>query len=275
MPKKWQQHSADWSSRAASAAAAVVLGFVVLAVLMPQLFTPLNPTSTEPGSAFLPPSAAHPLGTDQVGRDVWSRIVHGAQSSVVLGVVATSIAVIIGAAIGSATSLLPRSANYALGRGVEALMALPEFLIALIVVALLGPGQWGVLVALAIAAIPAYANVSRSIALTVRASESVRGARILGLSPQRMFFRYVVPETVQPVLALATLGVSVAILSAAGLSFLGLGVQSPTPDWGLMLAESSDYFRRAWWLVVFPGLFLSLTVGSLTVLGRYVERRLR
>lgn len=257
------------------AVAGFVLGFVLLALVLPQLLTPYDPIATDATNAFQPPSPAHPFGTDQVGRDVWSRIVFGARSSVVIGVIATLIAALIGAAVGSGAALLPRSANYVLGRGVEALMALPEFLVALLVVALLGPGPWGVLCALALAAIPAYANVSRGAALTVRSSESVRGARILGLAPSRVFFRYIAVETIQPVIALATLGVAVAILSAAGLSFLGLGVQSPTPDWGLMLAESSDYFRRAWWLVVFPGLILSFTVGALTILGRTVQRSLR
>lgn len=257
---------------------AIAVGYllaILLFMLLPNVFTPYDPLATDAGNAFEAPSLEHVLGTDQVGRDVWSRIVFGARSSVFIGVAATLTAALIGAAVGSATALLPRSANAVLGRGVESLMALPEFLLALIAVALIGPGPWGVFIALSIAAIPAYANVARGAALSLRSGESLRGARILGLGPIRVFLRYIAPEVAQPVLALATLGVAVTILSAAGLSFLGLGVQSPTPDWGLMLAESSEYFNRAWWLMVFPGLALSFTVGALTVLGRAVQRRLR
>lgn len=256
-------------------AAVSVLVLLVFALVAPQLATPYDLLATDAANAFEPPSWEHPLGTDQVGRDVWSRIVYGAQTSVLVGLVATLLAVLVGAAIGSATAVLPRSATYAVGRGVEALMALPEFLLALILVAIIGPGPIGVLVALSIASIPAYINVSRGATMSVRSSESVRGAKILGLAPVRIFARYVVPEAIQPVLALATLGVAVTILAASALSFLGLGVQSPTPDWGLMLAESSDYFRRAWWLVVFPGLALTLTVGALTIIGKEAQRRLR
>lgn len=251
------------------------LALIALFMVAPGIFTPYDALTTQASDAFRPPSADHLLGTDQVGRDVWTRIVYGAQSSVVIGLIATVIAALVGATVGTITAVTSRFAAYSLTRSVEVLMALPEFLLALMIVALAGPGPITIMVALAIVAIPAYANVARGVALTQRSSESVRGATILGLSPSRIFVRYLLAESIQPVLALATLGVGVTILAAAGLSFLGLGVQAPTPNWGLMLAESRSYFDRAWWLVVFPGLFLSLTVGAFTVLGKSIERRLR
>lgn len=251
------------------------LGVLALVLLVPSLFTPYDPLSTNAAAAFQAPSTAHPLGTDQIGRDVWARIVFGASSSVLVGLGATVVAMLIGTVVGTSAGMLPRAATYSLSRGVEVLMAMPEFLLALFIVAIIGPGPFGVFIALALASLPAYANVSRSAALTIRSGESVRAARILGLSPRRIFVRYIAPEAVQPVVALAALGAGITILAAASLSFLGLGVQAPTPDWGLMLAESRDYLARAWWLVVYPGLVLSLTVAALAVLGRSLQRRLR
>jgi ABC-type dipeptide/oligopeptide/nickel transport system permease subunit len=145
----------------------------------------------------------------------------------------------------------------------------------LFVIALLGPGPVSVFIALSIAAIPAYVNVSRASALTARSSESVLTARVMGLSSSRIFARYVAVEAIQPAIALFSLGVSFTILTAASLSFLGLGVQAPTPDWGLMLAEARDYLARAWWLITFPGIALTATVASFAVLGRAVQRSMR
>lgn len=268
MPSRHLQQVPFW-------AAIVFLGMITLAILVPFLFTPYDPLTTDASAAFQSPTLAHPLGTDQVGRDVWARLVYGARSSVLVGLGATVVAVFIGTIIGTSAGMLPSAATYSLSRGVEVLMAMPEFLLALFLVAIIGPGPIGVFFALALASIPAYANISRSAALTVRSGESVRAARILGLSPGRIFVRYIAPESVQPVIALSALGAGVTILAAASLSFLGLGVQAPTPDWGLMLAESRAYLSRAWWLVVYPGLILSLTVGALAVLGRTLQRRLR
>ena len=152
-------------------------------------------------------------------------------------------------------------------------MALPEFLLALFVVALLGPGPLSVFVALAIAAVPGYANVSRAAAMTARQGESVFSARVIGLSPQRIFVRYIGVEAAQPALALFPLGVSFTILTAASLSFLGLGVQPPSPDWGVMLAEARSYLTRAWWLMLFPGIALTATVAAFAMLGRWVQTR--
>lgn len=261
--------------RVSTVLACVSLGLVALALLFPSVLTPYDPLLPNAGMAFEPPSIEHPFGTDQVGRDVWSRVVYGARSSVLIGVLATAVAVAAGGFIGSVSALLPNAAHFGLRRGVEVLMVLPELLLVLFVIAIIGPGLVAVFVALAIAAIPAYVNVSRTSALIARGSESVRMARVLGLSRSRIFGRYILVETAQPLLALASIGVGVTVLTAAGLSFLGLGVQPPTPDWGLMLAESSDYFERAWWLMVFPGLALTLTVISLSVLGRAQQRYIR
>lgn len=251
----------------------VVLTIVTLMLLVPQLLTPFDPLATNARDALQPPSLEHPLGTDQVGRDVWSRIVFGARSSILVGFTATVLALTIGVLVGSAIGMLPSAANYSLRRGVEVVMALPEFLLALLVVALLGPGPLSVFVALTIAAVPGYANVSRAAAMTARQGESVFSARVIGLSPQRIFIRYVGFEAVQPALALFPLGLSFTILTAASLSFLGLGVQPPSPDWGVMLAEARSYLSRAWWLMLFPGIQLTATVAASALLGRWVQTK--
>lgn len=256
-------------------AAVLLLGIVLFMCFFPQLFTPYDPLQTHASDAFEPPSFAHPLGTDQVGRDVWSRIAFGAQSSVLTGVLATVLALVFGSAIGAVSAMLRRGLSFSVNRSTEVLMAVPELLIALLVVALLGPGALSVFVAISIASIPAYANVTRVTAVAVRQSDSVQTAQVLGVSKSTLFSRYILLQSIQPALALSAIGVGAAILTAAGLSFLGLGVQAPTPNWGLMLAEAQDYLSRGWWLIIFPGLALSITVASLMTLGRVMQRWMR
>lgn len=255
--------------------ATAILIFVGLLCVIPAAFSPFDPLLTDAQNAFQPPSVQHPMGTDQVGRDVWARIAYGAQSSVAVGVGATAIALVLGALLGALGSVIPRSLNFSMNRGVEVLLAVPELLLALLVVAIAGPGPFSVFIALAIAAIPAYVNVTRIAAFNVRQGESVQRSRVLGVRPSRIFLRYILFEAVQPAVALSAIGVGLAILTAAGLSFLGLGVQAPTPNWGLMLAEAQDYLSRAWWLVVFPGVVLTFTVAALMVIGKRVQQWMR
>lgn len=255
--------------------AILFLAVVSVAIMAPWALTPYDPFATNTSALFEAPSLAHPLGTDQVGRDVLSRIIFGSSTSVIVGLGATVIALAVGTGLGTFSAVLSRTSTFAVGRSVEVLLALPEFLLALFIVALIGPGPVSIFVALAIAAIPAYVNVSRASARMARNGESVRTATVMGISPGRVFFRYIAAEAVQPSIALFPLGVSFAILTAASLSFLGLGVQAPTPDWGLMLAEARDYLARAWWLVISPGVALSLTVASFAVVGRAIQRALR
>lgn len=262
-------------ARLSAAYAFLILSVLLLWLLVPSLIAPYDPLTPNAALAFQAPSVEHPLGTDQVGRDVLSRIIFGARSSVLVGLCATLVAVALGGFIGTSAAMLPRAARFTLRRGTEVLMVLPELLLALFVIALVGPGVLGVFIALSLAAIPAYANVSRTTAIVTRGSESVQAATVIGLSPTRIFFRYILVETAQPLAALAALGIGVMILTAAGLSYLGLGVQAPTPDWGVMLAESSDYFARAWWLMVFPGATLTTAVLAFSLLGRALQRRLR
>lgn len=248
--------------------AAVVLGVMVVMAVWPSLFTGLDPLATNTAAVLVPPSFDHLFGTDQVGRDVFTRVVYGARYSLGVGFGATIGAVVVGVILGTVMGLAPKIVDGLLMRGVEVVMAFPEFLIALFVIAVLGPGQLNVAVAVGIAAVPAYLRVSRAETRVVRSAGFVEAARGFGHSPARIALQHVVPNALGPISVIATIGVGTAIVSAAGLSFLGLGPQPPTPEWGLILSDGRNLLATAWWVAVFPGVAITATVIATTVLGR-------
>lgn len=254
--------------------AAAFLALVAVAAFAPDLLTSHDPLQTDVRAALQPPSAVHLFGTDQSGRDVLSRVVHGAARSAGIGLLATALALVIGLAIGALSGVAPRLADAVLMRVTDVLMAFPEFLVALIVVAVLGPGGVNVAIAVTIAAVPVYVRLARTQTLTQRSAEYVEASHIVGVGRIRAFRRHVVPSVLGALSVLATIGIGSAILSAAGLSFLGLGPAEPDPEWGLMLSGGRNVLGQAWWISVFPGLAITLTVISATVLGRALRRRL-
>lgn len=254
-------------------AAGAVLAVLVLAALRPTLFTSVDPLVTDPLHAFQRPGAAHWLGTDELGRDEYARVVHGARASLTMGVGATAVAVVLGGLLGLTAGLASGRVDRAASRLLDVLFAFPEMLVALVVVTVLGAGGVNVLVAIGIGAVPGYARVLRGQVLLARRSGYAEAAVGLGLRPAVVAWRHVLPNAVGPVLVLATMGVGTAITFGAGLSFLGLGVQPPAPEWGLMLSESRDTLARAPWLGLFPGLALTATVVCTTVVGRHLQHR--
>lgn len=254
--------------------ALTVLAVVAIAICAPNLLTSIDPLATDPARAFQPPGAGHPLGTDQVGRDLWSRVVHGAATTVLAGLLATVAAALAGGLLGTLSAFGPGPVRGAFLRATEIALAIPEFLLALLLVAMLGAGPVGVAIAVAISAFPGYARVAALTAREVIGSPAVEAARLVGVSRSRLLWVHVVRRVVRPIGALATAGAAFAMLSVAGLTFLGLGVTPPSPDWGAMLAEGQGFVGRGWWIVVFPGLALVLTVGALTLLGRAARRRM-
>ncbi|WGD36366.1 ABC transporter permease [Lysinibacter sp. HNR] len=244
---------------------------LVLAALWPSLFTPFDPLANDLKNALQPPSWEHPLGTDQTGRDVLSRIVYGARFSLLVGFGAALGAAVIGTLLGVLLGSSPRWVDAFLMRAVEILMAFPDFLIALVVLAILGGGPLNVALAVLLGSIPAYIRLARSATLSARQTDYAQAAALLGVHPALVLRRHVVPATLRPIVVLATVGIGTAIVTASGLSFLGLGAQEPTPDWGLMLASSRDFLGKAWWLAVFPGLVIILTVLSVSVVSRSYE----
>jgi len=235
------------------------------------LVAPYDPLALNLLHSLRGPSLEHLFGTDQLGRDIFSRTVHGARYSLYIGIGATLIAVTIGIVIGLLAGTLGGLVDLAFMRVVDILMAFPNLLMSMAVVAFLGTGTTNVLLAIAISAVPGYARIVRSQVLVVRGSGYVEAARVLGQSPALTMVRHILPNTIGPLIVLSTLGIGSAILSSAALSYLGLGPRPPTPEWGLMLAEGQGYLRKAWWIGVFPGVFATATIVSTTVFGRYLK----
>ncbi|KJL46068.1 putative D,D-dipeptide transport system permease protein DdpC [Microbacterium hydrocarbonoxydans] len=252
-------------------AAVAVLAVIAFAAVLPDALAPSSPLSTDVRSALLPPSAEHLFGTDQSGRDVFSRVVHGAGRSVGIGLLATSIALVGGLLIGAVAGVAPRGVDAAMMRVNDVLMAFPEFLVALVVVAVLGPGPVNIAIAVTLAAAPVYIRLARVQTRSLRLAEHVEAARILGVPPVQAFLRHVMPGVLGTLSVLATIGIGSSILAAAGLSFLGLGPSEPTPEWGLMLAGGRNVLGQAWWVSVFPGIAITVTVVAATVVGRVLR----
>jgi peptide/nickel transport system permease protein len=250
-----------------------VLLLVVLMAVVPSLFTSADPLATDLSAALSPPSGAHFFGTDQTGRDIFTRVVHGARLSLGIGLAATAIAAVAGLVLGIVVGFAPRPVSTVSMRLVDVLLAFPEFLVALVVVAILGPGPVTVAVGVTIAAVPVYLRLARAQTLTLRDAEHVEAARLLGIPRPIAALRHVVPAVASSLSVLATIGVGSAILAAAGLSFLGLGPTEPTPEWGLMLTGGRNVLGQAWWVAVFPGVAITATVVSLSVIGRALRTR--
>lgn len=251
--------------------AALALALIVLAALFPTWWTGQSPLETDAAAVLQPPSSAHFFGTDQSGRDVFSRVIHGARYSLFVGFGATVIALSLGVLIGVGAALAPKVLAAGLSRAIDVLMAFPEFLLALLVIAIVGTGEASIPIAVALAALPAYARVARSETLVVVEAGYIRAARSLGVSPVAVLAKHVVPNILGPLLVMATIGVGTAIVTAAGLSFLGLGPQPPTPEWGIILSEGRNFLATAWWIALFPGLAIVATVISVSTVGRYLR----
>ena len=258
--------------RPALAAATAFLVVLLIVALWPALFAG-DPLAADPFQVLQAPSAQHWFGTDQLGRDVFDRVVFGARHSLSIGAAATVIAVTAGILLGVLAGLAHRYADEALSRGFDALSAFPLLLLALLFIAVAGPGTVSLVVAIGIATLPHYARVVRAQTFVVRQAGYVTQAVAFGDSKARLVVRHVLPNVLGPIPVLAMIGLGEAVLAAAGLSFLGMGPQPPSPEWGAMLSEGRGYLRIAWWASILPGLVVTLTVISLTVTGRHLQRR--
>lgn len=255
------------------AVAAITLATLLAMAIAPQFFAPIDPLLTNPFDAFQPPSAAHWFGTDQLGRDEFSRVVHGARASLAMGVGATLVGLTGGIVLGLLAGLSSGVTDRVLSRIIDILYSFPELLLALVAVTVLGVGLPTLLIAIGLGSIPGYARALRSQVILVRTSGYTESAVLLGLRPGTIALRHVLPNSLGPMLVLATIGVGTSIIFGAALSFVGLGAQPPTPEWGLMLSESRNYLAVGWWLGFWPGAFLAATVISVTVIGRSLQRR--
>lgn len=266
-------HSGSRRTPLAVVVAGVMLLGIAIVALWPSLVTSYSPLETNASATLQPPSGSHLFGTDQSGRDVFARVVYGAQYSLAIGLGATVVALGLGMALGVLAALGSKIVDGVLSRLIDVLMAFPEFLLALVVIAVVGPGEASIPLAVALAATPAYARVARAETLVVTQAGYVRASASLGVSRVWIALRHIIPNAAGPLLVMATIGVGTAIVTAAGLSFLGLGAQPPTPEWGIILSEGRNFLATAWWIAVFPGLAITTTVVCISVLGRHLRTR--
>lgn len=262
------------AGRLALLAAGALLAFVAVAALFPALPATHPPFDIDPAAAFQPPSAAHWFGTDQSGRDTYSRVIWGTRTSLVVGIVAIALALLLGAVLGLAAALGNRWTDLSVRRLIDVLFAFPGLVLALVVIAVLGISEFTVAIAVGVGSAAGYARIIREQALIVIGADYVVAARALGHAPARVLVRTVLPNIARVLLPLATLGVGQTIVWATGLSFLGLGVRPPAAEWGAMLSDSRNYVAHAWWLTVFPGAAIAATALSLTVIGKHLQSRL-
>ncbi|MCB0134305.1 MAG: ABC transporter permease [Caldilineaceae bacterium] len=250
-------------------AATVSLVFLIiltLSAVFAPLIAPYDPNAQD--YEFLaPPSREHLFGTDDLNRDLFSRIIYGARVSLFVGVVTVLFSMVIGVALGLWAGYYGGWVDTVIMRYIDLQWAFPNFIIAVYLVAVFGTGLLNVIVAITLAFLDDFARIVRGMVLSLRSQEFVEASRATGAHNNRIILRHILPNTLAPIIVQATVSVSYAILAEAGLSFLGLGVESSTPTWGLILSDARSFFSRAWWLAVFPGLAITLTVLSINFLG--------
>ncbi|CAB5623569.1 MULTISPECIES: ABC transporter permease [Klebsiella] len=244
---------------------------LVVAVFFPSLFTPYTPEQMDFSAILQPPDLRHWFGTDQLGRDVFTRVVYGTSLSLSIGVGATLIASAGGIVLGTLAGLAPRAVRQLLVRLLDIMLAFPDLLLALLAITVLGRGPENTLLAVGLAGIAGYARLVRAQVLQVRLSGYVQHAVALGEPPMVIILRHIVPNTLRPLLVLATVGIGYFILSASALSFLGLGVTPPTAEWGALLSEGRNFLDSAPWVSLLPASVVALSVIAITLLGRRVQ----
>lgn len=249
-------------------------GLAALAAVAPGVLAPAGPSASDYASVLLPPSPAHPLGTDEAGRDLLTRVTHGAGPSLLIGVGAATVSLLLAIVLGTLAALSPRPARVAVDRLLEILFAFPALLLALLLIAIAGPSAWTQVFAVGIGTAPGYARMVRGQILAARGSGYVEAAVALGHAPGRILRAHILPNALRPLVAVFALSVGQSIVWASGLSFLGLGVAPPSPEWGALLDAGRTYVQVAPWLLVLPGLVIVLLALSATVIGRHLQLRI-
>jgi peptide/nickel transport system permease protein len=245
-----------------------IIGCWLLLALAAPVAAPQSPTATAMASRLQPPSAGHLFGTDQYGRDILSRVIWGARISLPIGLVSVGISVLVGVPLGAAAGYFGGRLEQVIMRIMDMLMAFPSLLLAIAISATLGPGLTGAMVAVGVVGIPDFCRLMHGQTLSIRKREFVEAAGALGSTDRHIISRHILPNCLSPLVVRATLGLGFAVLSAASLSFLGLGVRPPVPEWGAMIAEGREFIISGqWWVFTFPGLAILTTVLSLNLMG--------
>ena len=262
-----------FSANRGAVAGLIVIGLVLFCALFAPLIAPHDPNLTNNAVFLKPPfwqeggSLSYPLGTDAIGRDILSRLLYGARLSLVIGIAVVALAIVVGIVLGLIAGFFKGIADIAIMRLMDILMTMPSLLLAIVIVAILGPGLMNAMLAVAIVVLPHYVRITRAAVIAESSKDYVVAAKVSGAQTPRLMFSEILPNCAAPLIVQATLGVSTAILDAAALGFLGLGAQPPTPEWGTMLADAREFVLRAWWVVTFPGLAILITVLAFNLLG--------
>jgi peptide/nickel transport system permease protein len=244
----------------------IVLIFILVALLAP-IIAPYDPLQRFPGELRQPPSREFLFGTDEIGRDLLSRIIYGSRISLQVGLIAVGIGAVSGSVFGLIAGYFGSWIDTIVMRIVDVMLAFPGILLAIAIVAILGPSIRNVMIAVGIEFIPAYVRTVRGATLSVKENDYISAAKAGGATEFRIIFKHVLPNVLNPVIVLGTLGVGIAILAAAGLSFIGLGAQPPLPEWGTMLANARGYLRESPWMAIFPGATIMIVVLALNLFG--------
>ncbi len=245
----------------------VIIGIFLLGAIFAPLLTPYGPTDTALGSSLQGPSLDHPLGTDELGRDLFSRLLFGARISVMIGLISVVIGVVIGVPIGAISGYYGGAIDLFTQRFIDIMIAFPGILLAIIVVTVLGVGVENVMIATGLASVPLYARLVRGSVLSAKEQTYVHAAKAAGIRNSSIIFRHILPNCLGPIIVQSTFQIATSILWAAGLGFLGLGAQAPTPEWGAILSRGRGYMRVAHHLTTFPGVAILLMVLGFNLIG--------
>lgn len=262
-----------WAIRPGFLLAGLFVLLLLIAAIQPGWLVAGDPLDANSRLAFSAPSSLFWLGADENGRDILTRLVYAVRPSLVLGVAATAVGLLLGTLLGLTAGLGPRWLDGAVMRVIDVLLAFPDLLLALVIITFFGQGQLNIILAIGIANVPRYARLVRAQTLVVRGAGYVEAATTLGLPRHLVIWRHVLPNAIKPILILATIGIGGNIVNGAALSFLGFGAAPPAPEWGGMLAMGRNYLANAWWLVAWPALAITLTVVSISAIGRELLRR--
>ncbi|MCI9615296.1 MAG: ABC transporter permease [Lachnospiraceae bacterium] len=245
----------------------IILLLLLIMGILADFIAPYDYAKQDLANAFQHPNAKHLFGTDEFGRDIFSRIIYGARTSLLVGFVSVGIAVVAGGALGAVAGYYGKRIDNFIMRLMDVLLAIPQTLLAIAIVAALGTGLTNLMIAVGISAVPTYARIVRASVLTIREEEYIEAAKASGTTNVRIIVRHILPNCIAPVIVQVTLGMAGAILTAAGMSFIGLGIQPPNAEWGNMLSTGRDYIRGYSYMTMFPGLAIVITVLSLNLLG--------
>jgi dipeptide transport system permease protein len=272
-PGPWREFRSGFCANHGAVAGFAVVATLLLLAILADLIAPHPPGATNDTAFLMPPfwqaggSLTYPLGTDAIGRDILSRLIHGARLSLLIGIVVVAIAVAVGTTLGLVAGFFRGGVEIAILRLMDILLTLPSLLLAVVIVAILGPGLMNAMLAVAAVVLPHYVRVVRAAVIAETAKDYVTAARVGGADTLRLMLKEVLPNCMAPLIVQATLGISTAILDAAALGYLGLGAQPPLPEWGTMLADAREFVLRAWWVVTFPGLMILIAVLAFNLVG--------